>query len=136
MAIHDGYESVVGQVVELKADADGGFNVSRVICVVDCGIAINPDVVKAQMESGIIFGLTAALYGQIDIDAGRIRQSNFHDYRMVRLAESPEIEVYIVEGADKPGGVGEPGTPPLAPALANALFAATGQRVRELPLTL
>jgi len=101
---------------------------------VDCGRTVNPDTVKAQLEGGIIFGLTAALKTEITLDKGRVQQSNFHDYPMVRMFESPEIEVYIVPSTEKPTGVGEPGVPPVAPAVANAIFAATGKRVRRLPI--
>jgi CO/xanthine dehydrogenase Mo-binding subunit len=101
---------------------------------VDCGVAVNPDVVTMQMESGIIFGLTAALYGQIDIENGRVMQSNFDDYKILRMNQTPEIDVTIVDSTESPTGVGEPGLPPVAPALANALFAATGVRQRSLPL--
>jgi CO/xanthine dehydrogenase Mo-binding subunit len=104
--------------------------------VVDCGIAVNPDIVKAQMESGIIFGLTAALYGEINIDRGKVKQSNFHDYRMLKMADSPAIDVHLISSVLDPGGVGEPGTPVIAPAVANAVFAATGNRLRALPLKL
>jgi CO/xanthine dehydrogenase Mo-binding subunit len=103
-------------------------------CAVDCGTAVNPDIVKSQMESGIVFGLTAALKGRITIRDGAVEQSNFHDYQMLRMDEVPEIEVSIIETDAPPTGVGEPGTPPAAPALANAIFAATGTRLRDLPL--
>jgi CO/xanthine dehydrogenase Mo-binding subunit len=112
------------------------IKVERVVCVVDCGLAVNPDIVKAQMESGIVFGLTAALKGEININEGSVVESNFHDYKMLRMNESPKIEVYIIPHDDKPTGVGEPGTPPIAPAVANAVYAATGQRIRRLPLRL
>ena len=133
IAVHKSFGSIVGHVAEVSVDR-GRVRVHRVTCVVDCGIAVNPDVVRQQMESGIVFGMTAALFGEIDFDQGRVRQSNFHDYRMVRMADAPEIDVHIIEGDDKPGGIGEPGTPPIAPAIANAVFAATGQRVRRLPI--
>jgi len=97
-------------------------------------LAINPDTVKAQMEGGIIFGLTAALKTEVTFKAGRVEQSNFHDYQMLRIFESPEIEVHIVPSSENPTGVGEPGVPPVAPALANAIFAATGKRIRRLPI--
>jgi isoquinoline 1-oxidoreductase beta subunit len=100
----------------------------------DCGLAINPDTVRAQMEGGIIFGLTAALKTEITFKDGRVEQSNFHDYEMLRISESPKIEVHIVPSEKNPTGVGEPGVPPVAPALANAIFAATGKRVRRLPI--
>ena len=101
------------------------------MCAVDCGIAVNPDVVRAQMEGGIGFGLSAALYGEITLKDGAVEQSNFHDYPVLRIDEMPEVDVHIVPSAEKPTGVGEPGVPPIAPAVANALAAATGQRVRS-----
>jgi isoquinoline 1-oxidoreductase beta subunit len=99
-------------------------------------LAVNPDIVRQQMEGAIIFGLTAALNGEINIENGRIKQSNFHDYRMLTLADAPDIEVHIIESGDTPSGIGEPGTPVIAPAVANAVFAATGKRLRALPLRL
>ncbi len=134
MAIFRSFGTVVGQVAEASVDNSGAIRVHRVCCVVDCGLVVNPDIVRQQMESGIIFGLTAALYGEINMDAGRIRQSNYHNYRMLRMARSPEIDVHIINSDREPTGVGEPGTPPIAPAVANAVFAATGQRLRTLPL--
>ena len=105
------------------------------VCAIDCGRVINPDTAASQVESGIIYGLTAALYGQISIEQGRVKESNFHDYEMLRLAESPDIEVVLLETGDAPvGGLGEPATPPIAAAVGNAIYALTGQRVRELPL--
>jgi CO/xanthine dehydrogenase Mo-binding subunit len=95
---------------------------------------VNPSIVEAQMESGIVYGLTAALYGEIAIERGRVVQSNFHDYPMLRMAEMPQVEVHIVPSTDAQGGVGEPGTPPIAPAVCNAIFAATGKRIRNLPI--
>jgi len=108
--------------------------VHRVVCAVDCGRVVNPDTVKAQMEGGIIFGLSAALKGAITLDKGRVEQRNFHDYQMLRMHEAPEIEVHIVPSTEPPTGVGEPGVPPVAPAVANAIFAATGRRIRRLPI--
>jgi len=105
-----------------------------VLCAVDCGPVVNPDIVEAQMQSAIVYGLTAALWGEITIEKGRVQQSNFHDYRMLRLAEMPQVEVHIVASTDSQGGVGEPGTPPIAPAVCNAMFAATGKRIRKLPI--
>lgn len=125
--------SVVAQVAEISY-LNQDFKVHRVVCAIACGLAVNPDGVRAQMESGIIYGLTAALYGEITIDNGAIRQSNFHDYRMARMEDAPAIEVHIIEDDGKMGGAGEPGVAPIAPALANAFFAATGRRVRNLPL--
>lgn len=135
IAIHESFGSVVAQVAEISIK-NNKIKVERVVCVVDCGLAVNPDIVKAQMESGIVFGLTAALKGEITIDEGSVVESNFHDYQMLRMNENPNIEVYIVPHDDKPTGVGEPGTPPIAPAVANAVYAATGQRIRRLPLRL
>ena len=134
IATHFSFDSYVAQVVEASVGKDGAVRVHRVVCAVDCGTVINPDTVKAQMEGGIIFGLTAALKTEITLKDGRIQQSNFHDYQMLRIFESPEIEVHIVPSTENPTGVGEPGVPPVAPALANAIFAATGKRVRRLPI--
>jgi isoquinoline 1-oxidoreductase beta subunit len=136
IATHFSFDSYVGQVAEVSVDKDGGVRVHRVVCAVDCGQVVNPDSVKAQMEGGIIFGLTAALKDEITLDRGRVQQRNFHDYPMLRINESPEIEVHIVPSREKPTGVGEPGVPPVAPAVANAIFAATGKRVRKLPIRL
>ena len=105
----------------------------RVVCAVDCGVPINPDNIKAQMEGGIGFGLGAALHDEIVLEAGRVRESNFHDYVPLRIHEMPEVEVYVVRSGEAPTGVGEPGVPPIAPAVANAFFELTGERVRRLP---
>lgn len=133
VAVHEAMGSVVAQVVEISY-SNQNLKVHRVVCAIACGFAVNPDGVKAQMEGGIIYGLTAALFGEIAIENGAIRQSNFHDYRVLRMDEAPVIEVHIVEDDGKMGGAGEPGVAPIAPALANAFFAATGKRVRKLPL--
>lgn len=135
IAVHESFDSVVGEVAEVSIE-DGRVRVHKVTCVVDCGLAVNPDIVAAQMESAVIFGLTAALYGEIHFEDGAAIESNFHDHPMVRMADAPEIEVHIVPSDAAPTGVGEPGTPPIAPAVANAVFAATGKRLRELPLRL
>jgi isoquinoline 1-oxidoreductase beta subunit len=108
--------------------------VHRVVCAVDCGTVVNPAIVESQMASAIVYGLTAALWGEITIDKGRATQGNFDKYRMMKLAEMPEVEVYIVPSTEKPTGVGEPATPPIAPAVCNAIFAATGKRIRRLPI--
>jgi isoquinoline 1-oxidoreductase subunit beta len=108
--------------------------VHRVVCAVDCGRYVNPDTIAAQMEGAIVYGLTAALKGQITIAKGRVQQSNFHDYEMLRMNGMPQIEVHIVPSNEPPGGVGEPGTPPIAPAVCNAIFAATGKPIRRLPI--
>jgi isoquinoline 1-oxidoreductase subunit beta len=114
--------------------SSGEVRVHRVVCAIDCGRYVNPDTIAAQMEGCIVFGLTAALKGQITIAKGRVEQSNFHDYEMLRLNEMPKIEVHIVASKEPPGGVGEPGTPPIAPAVCNAIFAATGKPIRRLPI--
>lgn len=133
IAIHECFGSIVAQVAEVEVDPETGLQVKRVTCVIDCGRVVNPDIVKAQMEGGIIFGLSAALHGAIGFDQGRAVQSNFDSYPLLSMAETPEIEVIIMPSDAPPGGVGEPGVPPIAPAVANALFAATGVRVRDLP---
>jgi isoquinoline 1-oxidoreductase beta subunit len=109
-------------------------HVHKVVCAIDCGRIVNPDTIKAQMESGIVFGLSAALYGEITFENGRVNQSNFHDYPLLRMNEMPVVEVAIVPSEEKSGGVGEPGVPPIAPAVCNAIFAATGKRIRRLPI--
>ena len=131
IAVHESFNTVVAQVAEVTVGKDNKFTVDRVVCAVDCGIAVNPDVVRAQMEGGIGFGLSAALYGAITLKDGAVEQSNFHDYPVLRINEMPAIEVHIVPSTDKPTGVGEPGVPSIAPAVANALAAATGQRLRN-----
>lgn len=135
IATHFSFDSYVAQVAEVSVD-NGRVRVHRVVCAIDCGRVVNPDTVKAQLEGGIIFGLTAALKDEITLDRGRVQQRNFHDYPMLRINEAPEIEVHIMPSTEKPTGVGEPGVPPVAPAVANAIFAATGKRVRKLPIGL
>ena len=135
IAQHKSFGSYVAQVAEVSLDKSGSLRVHKVFCVIDCGQVVNPDIVKAQMESGIIFGLTAALKGEITIKNGGVEQSNFHDYPLLRINEVPDIEVSIIESLEAPSGAGEPGTPPIAPAVANALYALTGKRIRELPLS-
>jgi isoquinoline 1-oxidoreductase beta subunit len=136
IAVHESFDTAVAQVAEVTVRNDNTFSVDRVVCAVNCGLAVNPDNVRAQMEGGIGFGLSAALYGAITIKDGAVEQSNFQDYRVLRINEMPAIEVHIVPSTEKPTGVGEPGVPPIAPAVANALAAATGQRLRNLPLKL
>jgi isoquinoline 1-oxidoreductase subunit beta len=136
IAVHESFGTCVAQVVEVTVKADSSFSVDRVVCAVDCGVAVNPDNVRAQMEGGIGFGLSAALHGAITIKDGAVEQSNFHDYPILRISEMPAVEVHIVPSTAAPTGVGEPGTPVIAPALANALAAATGKRVRTLPIKL
>ncbi len=132
--LHGSFGSFVAQVIEISIDTYKKIYVHRVVCAIDCGLAVNPDGVKAQMESGIVYGLTAALYGEITFENGKVKQSNFNDYRMLRMNEMPVIEVCIVPSTEKMGGAGEPGLPPIAPALANAIFAATGKPIHRLPL--
>jgi isoquinoline 1-oxidoreductase subunit beta len=128
------FGSYLAQVADVSVGPDGDVRVHRVVCAVDCGHMVNPDTVVAQMEGGIIFGLTAALWGEITVDKGRVQQSNFNDYRIMRMNEAPVIEVYMVNSQDDPGGIGEPGTSGAAPALVNAVYAATGKRLRKLPI--
>ena len=134
IAVHESFNSYVAQVAEVTLLGGGGFRVDRVVCAVDCGIAINPDVIRAQMEGGIGFGLSAALHGAITLKDGRVEQGNFNDYRPLRINEMPRVEVHIVPSSEKPTGVGEPGVPPIAPAVANALASATGKPLHSLPL--
>jgi isoquinoline 1-oxidoreductase subunit beta len=134
IATHFSFDSYVAQVIEASVEKNGNVKVHRVFCAVDCGRAINPEIVKAQMEGSIIFGLTAALKTEITLENGMVQQKNFHDYQMLRMFESPAIEVYIVPSDAPPTGVGEPGVPPVAPALSNAIFAVTGKRLRRLPI--
>lgn len=133
IALQTSFGSVVAEVVEVTV-SDGNLSVDRVVAVIDTGFAVSPDGVKAQVESGIVYGLTAALYGEISIANGAIEQSNFHDYSSLRMSEAPEIETHIINSGATIGGAGEPGTPPIAPALANAIFNATGSRIRQLPI--
>jgi isoquinoline 1-oxidoreductase beta subunit len=134
IAVHESFHTFVAQAVEIAQRADG-FHVERVVCAVDCGVAVNPNIIAMQMESGIGFGLSAALTGAITLKEGVVEQSNFHNYPVLRITEMPRVEVYIVPSREKPTGVGEPATPVIAPALANALYAATGKPVRSLPLS-
>ena len=134
-AAHHSFRTDVAEIAEVSVQ-DGKIRVHKVTCVLDCGQAVNPDIVRSQMEGGVIYGLTAALYGGLNLENGAIKESNFHDYPMLRMDESPEIEVVIIDSGTKPTGVGEPGLPPIAPAVANAVYKATGQRLRSLPLQL
>lgn len=133
IAVHESFRSFVAEVAEVSVRPDGSFTVDRVVCAVDCGLAVNPDQVTAQMEGGIGFALSAALHSAITFKVGRVEQSNFNDYPQLRISGMPQVEVHIVPSQVAPSGVGEPGVPPLAPAVANALFAATGKRLRKLP---
>ncbi|MDM9561579.1 xanthine dehydrogenase family protein molybdopterin-binding subunit [Bordetella petrii] len=133
VALHESFNTIVAQVAEVTVKADGSFKVDRIVCALDCGVVVNPDVVRAQMEGGIGFGLSTALHGALTLKDGQVEQSNFHDYPILRINEMPAVEVHTVASTEKPTGVGEPGVPPVAPAVANALFNATGQRIRRLP---
>ena len=128
-----GWGTYLAQVAEVEVSESGEVRVHRVVCAVDCGVVVNPDVVKAQIEGGILFGIGGALYGEVTLTNGRVDQSNFHDVRVLRMNEAPVIEVHLVESSEAPGGIGEPGTAALAPAVGNAIFAVTGRRIRKLP---
>jgi len=136
VAIHKSFGSIVAQIAEVSLDSNGRPRVHRVVCVVDCGKAINPDTIIAQMESGIAFGLSAVLFGEITIEDGRVQQDNFHNYPVVRMTDMPDVDVHIMESGADIGGIGEVATPPVAPAVCNALFAITGKRIRRLPVGL
>jgi len=135
VAVHQSFGSYVAQIAEVSIE-DNKVRVHRVVCAIDCGPVVNPLTVEAQMQSGIVYGLSAALHGELTVKDGKVEQSNFHDYPALRLAEAPKMEVHIVPSTDKMGGCGEPGTPPIAPAVGNAVFALTGKRLRQLPLRL
>jgi len=133
IAVHESFGSACAQVAEVSLEGDA-IRVHRVVAAFDCGRVVNPMTVEAQVQGAIAFGLSGALFGEITLKDGRVQQSNFHDYRVLRIPDMPRIEVYLVPGGEKPTGVGEPATPPIAPAVANALFALNGKRVRKLPL--
>jgi isoquinoline 1-oxidoreductase beta subunit len=134
IAVHESFGSFVAHVIEASVSKEGKVTVHRVVGACDCGPTINPDTIKAQMEGAAVFGLTAALYGEITFKEGRVQQGNFDDYPLLRIDEMPVVETYIVPSTEKMGGMGEPGVPPIAPALCNAIFAATGKRIRSLPI--
>jgi isoquinoline 1-oxidoreductase beta subunit len=134
IALMEGYDTYMAQVAEISVK-DGVPVVHKVTAVADLGRMVNPDTVEAQIQSSIIFGMTAALYGEINIDKGRVQQTNFDRYQLVRMNEAPEISITLVPSNEKPGGIGEPATALIGPAVANALFAATGKRVRRMPFT-
>jgi isoquinoline 1-oxidoreductase beta subunit len=135
IALHQSFGTWVALVAEVAVEGKS-LRVHRVICAADCGQVVNPDTVAAQLTGGIAYGLSAALMERISIAKGRVRQSNFIDYPVLRMRDMPEVEVHLVSSTEPPGGVGEPGTPAIAPAVANAVFAATGTRIRRLPITL
>ena len=134
IAVVFGFGTYIAPVAEIAIGKDGQVRVSRVVCAVDCGQMVNPDTIRAQIEGGIIFGITAALYGQITIKDGRVEQTNFDSYQMLRINEAPTVEVHLIDSNEAPGGIGEPGTAAIAPAVVNAIFAATGKRLRKLPI--
>lgn len=134
IAVCFSYGSYAAHVAEVSVAEDGAVRVHKVVCAIDCGIAVNPDQVNAQMEGGFIYALTATLYGKITVDKGRVEQTNFHTYPMLRISEAPTIETHILDSGQAPGGLGEPGVPTVAPAVCNAIFAATGKRIRRLPI--
>ena len=132
--MYSSWGTYLAQVAEVETTSANEVRVHRIVCAVDCGTVVNPDIVRAQIESGVVYGISAALWGEITIRNGRVEQSNFHDYRALRMNEAPAIEVHLVRSSEAPGGIGEPGTAVTAPALANAIYAATGKRLRKLPL--
>jgi isoquinoline 1-oxidoreductase beta subunit len=134
VSVQFAFATYMAQVAEVEVAKDGAVRVRRVVCAVDCGTVVNPDTVRAQIEGAIIFGITAALYGEITLKGGRVEQSNFDTYQVLRMNEAPAIEVHIVQSFEPPGGMGEPGTSAIAPAVTNAIFAATGKRLRKLPI--
>lgn len=133
IALHESFGTVVAEIADITMDDKGGFKVERVVCAVDCGVAINPDQVRAQMEGGIGFGLGSVLHEELTLTKGQVDQTNYDSYLPLRIEEMPKVEVYIVPSDEKPSGVGEPGVPPIGPAVANALASANGKRVRILP---
>ena len=133
-AVFSGFGSHLGMVAEVAVAKSGAITVQRVVCAIDAGLIVNPDIVRAQIEGGIIFGISAALYGRVTIAGGRIEQTNFDTYPVLRMSEAPRIEVHIMASQEEPGGVGEPGTAGVIAAVANAVFAATGHRALTLPL--
>ena len=132
--MYSSWDTYLAQVAEVEVSKAGEVRVRRIVCAVDCGTAVNPDTVKAQIEGGVIFGISGALWGEVTLKNGRVQQSNFHNVRVMRINEAPAIEVHLVQSREKPGGMGEPGTAVTAPAVSNAVFAATGKRIRKLPL--
>jgi isoquinoline 1-oxidoreductase beta subunit len=132
VAVHQSFNSYVAQVAQVSLE-NGKIKVHRVVAAVDCGMVVNPDGVQQQIEGAIVFGLSAALHGEITLENGRVAQTNFDNYTPLRLSEMPQVEVHIVASNEHPTGIGEPGTPPIAPAVANAVFALTGKRLRRMP---
>jgi CO/xanthine dehydrogenase Mo-binding subunit len=129
----EGYTSLIAQVAEVSV-AGGALKVHKITCVIDCGQMVNPRIVESQIESGIVYGLSAALWGDITLRAGQVRETNFNTYRVLRSNEVPELDVHLIQSEEAPGGIGEAAVPPVAPAVCNALFAATRKRLRRLPI--
>jgi isoquinoline 1-oxidoreductase beta subunit len=134
VSVQFAFANYMAQVAEVEVSKDGGVRVRRVVCAVDCGTVVNPDTVRAQVQGAVIFGISAALFGEITLKDGRVEQTNFDTYQVVRMNEAPAIEVHIVQNTEPPGGMGEPGTSAIVPAVTNAIFAATGKRLRKLPV--
>jgi isoquinoline 1-oxidoreductase beta subunit len=134
VAVHESFGSIVAEVAEVSVGSDGTPRVHRVVCAVDCGDVVNPEIIKAQMESGIVYGLSAALWGELTIEGGGVKQGNFDTYPVLRIDQMPRVDTFIVTSGDPLGGIGEPGTPPIAPAVCNALYQLTGKRIRRLPI--
>jgi isoquinoline 1-oxidoreductase beta subunit len=134
VAIQNAFASYMAHVAEVEVSKAGDVRVRRVVCAVDCGVVVNPDTVRAQVQSAVMFGITAALHGEITLKDGRVEQSNFDSYRILRMNEAPNVEVHVVQSQESPGGMGEAGTSLIVPAVANAIFSATGKRVRKLPV--
>jgi len=136
MACHFCYDSYVAEVAEVSLADAGAVRVHRVVCALDCGLVVNPDIVRAQIEGAVVYGLSAALKGEITLKSGRVEQGNFNDYPILTMEEMPVVESHLIASRESPGGVGETALPPIAPAVANAIFAATGKRIRRLPMRL
>jgi isoquinoline 1-oxidoreductase subunit beta len=134
VSLQNAFATYMAHIAELEVSRDGTVRVHRVVCSVDCGISVNPDTIQAQIQSAVMFGLTAALYGEITLKDGRVEQSNFDTYQILRMNEAPAVEVHIVPSREAPGGMGEAGTSAIVPAVANAIFAATGKRLRKMPV--
>jgi isoquinoline 1-oxidoreductase beta subunit len=128
------FGTYMAQVAEVEVSKSGEVRVRRVVCALDCGSVVNPDTVEAQVQGAVMFGISAALYGKITLKDGRVEQTNFNSYRVLRMNEAPAVEVYLVQNTEPPGGMGEPGTSAIVPAVTNAIFAATGKRLRKLPV--
>jgi len=134
IAVHKSFGTYVAEVMDVSVNEDGAITLDKVVCAVDCGIAVNPDVIRAQMEGGIGYGLGAVMRNEVTLKEGVVEQSNFPQYKPLRISDMPDVQVHIVESDKAPTGVGEPGLPPAGPALANAIYAATGKRITKLPM--